>query len=102
MGKLIKVATMDEVHSGQGKAIELEGKKIALFNVNGTVSAIDDICTHAGGSLSEGQVDGSTVTCPLHGAQFDVASGKVLQGPAQSAVTSYNVKVEGNDIYLEV
>ena len=102
MGKLIKVAQTDDIVSGQGKVVEVEGKKIAIFNLDGQFSAMDDTCTHAGGPLSEGQIEESKVTCPWHGAQFDIKSGMVLRGPAANNVTSYTVKIDGNDIYLDV
>jgi len=102
MGTLIKIARTEEVSAGQKKAFEVEGKRIAIFNIDGQFSAIDDTCTHAGGPLSEGQVQDSKVTCPWHGAQFDIKSGAVLQGPAANNITCYKVKIEGDDIYLEV
>ncbi|MBI2845140.1 MAG: Rieske 2Fe-2S domain-containing protein, partial [Chloroflexi bacterium] len=78
------------------------GKDIALFNVNGQFFAIDDVCAHAGGPLSEGTLEGTTVTCPWHGSQYDVRSGQVLEGPALRGVASYKMKVEGRDIFIEV
>jgi len=96
----VKVALTDEVPVGQSKLVEVEGRKITIFNINGNFSAIDDTCTHSGGPLSEGIIDGSQVICPWHGAQFDVTTGKVLGGPASTDVRSYKVKVEGNEIHL--
>ena len=87
---------------GQGMAIEVAGNKIALFNVDGTCHAIADTCTHRGGPLSEGSLEGSTVTCPWHGANFDVCTGKNLTPPAPAEVTSYNVRVEGDDVEVEI
>jgi nitrite reductase (NADH) small subunit len=69
MAGFVKVAKTDEIVPGQGKMIEVGGKKIALFNVEGSLHAIDDTCTHRGGPLSEGSLEGNQVTCPLHGAR---------------------------------
>ena len=82
MAGFVKVAKTDEIAAGQGKMVEVSGKKIALFNVEGSFYAIDDTCTHRGGPLSEGSLDGKEVTCPWHGAIYDVTSGEVLSPPA--------------------
>ena len=78
MAGFVKIAKSDEIQSGQGKMIEVDGKKIALFNVDGAFHAIDDTCAHRGGPLSEGDLDGNQVTCPWHGGVFDVTTGEVL------------------------
>ena len=102
MGEFKKVADASDVPPGTSTCVELDGEKVALFNVAGTVHAISDTCTHVGGSLSEGQLKETTVTCPLHGAVFDLTSGQVLGPPASSAVTCYEVRVEGNEIQIAV
>ena len=102
MGTFHKVAATKSLSPGQGIAVEVGANKIALFNVAGTFYAIGDTCTHRGGSLSEGSLDGSTVTCPWHGANFDVCSGKNLTPPAPGEVPSYSVRVEGDDIEVEI
>ena len=101
MGEFIKVAQTKDIAAGTGILVELEGERIALFNENGTFYAIGDICTHAGGPLSEGDLDGDTVTCPWHLAQFNVKTGEVVSPPATDPVPSYRVKVEGEDILIE-
>ncbi len=102
MGQLIKVAEANEVPPGTAKAVEAEGRRIALFNRSGGYYAIDDVCTHRGGTLSKGEVNGTVVTCPLHGATFDITTGKVLGPPAPEGVVSYKVQVDGNDIKVEL
>jgi len=102
MAGFVKVAKTDEIVPGQGKMIEVGDKKIALFNVEGSFYAIDDTCTHRGGPLSEGVLEGKQVTCPWHGATYDVTSGEVLGPPAIQGVARYNVRVEGSDIEVEV
>lgn len=102
MADFVKVARADEIAPGQGKMVEVSGKKIALFNVEGSIYAIDDTCTHRGGPLSEGALEGKEVTCPWHGAVFNVTTGEVLGPPAPKGVSRYNVRVEGSDIEVEV
>jgi len=102
MANLTKVATTQEIKPGDAKQVILGGKKIALFNVGGTFYAIDDACPHKGGSLSEGTFDDTTVTCPWHGAEFDMTTGKALSAPAVKGVGSYKVVVTGDDIQLEL
>ena len=102
MADFVKVAKTAEIVPGQGKMIEVGGKKIALFNVEGSFHAIDDTCTHRGGPLSEGSLDGKEVTCPLHGARFDVTTGGVLGPPAPQGVARYSVRVASTDSEVEV
>ncbi len=101
MGQLIKVAETNEVPPGTAKSVDLEGRPVALFNIGGTYYAIGDTCTHRGGPLSEGMVEGTTVTCPWHGATYDVTTGIVLGPPAPEGVVSYKVQIDGNDIEVE-
>ena len=67
MAQFIKIASTTDLAPGEAKCVEVAGKKIALFNLDGTFFAIDDTCTHRGGPLSEGEVSGEEVTCPWHG-----------------------------------
>lgn len=101
MGEFVKVAEVKDIAPGMGIVVELEGEPIALFNVDGTFYAIGDTCTHSGGPLSEGDLDGEIVTCPWHAAQFDVTTGEVVSPPADEPVPSYRVKVEGQNILIE-
>ena len=102
MAGFVKVAQSDEIAPGQGKLVEIEGKRIALFNVEGSFYAIDDTCTHRGGPLSEGALNGQEVTCPWHGAVFNVTTAEVLRPPAPSGVARYNVRVVSADIEVEI
>jgi nitrite reductase (NADH) small subunit/3-phenylpropionate/trans-cinnamate dioxygenase ferredoxin subunit len=102
MFKLVKVAETNEIAPGTGKVVAAEGNSIALFNVAGTFYAIDNACTHVGGPLGEGELAGDVVTCPWHGAQFNVITGDVLAPPARSGVRSFPVKVQGNDVLVEL
>jgi nitrite reductase/ring-hydroxylating ferredoxin subunit len=96
------VAKTSDVAPGHGKQISVEGKALALFNLDGKFYAIDDTCTHAGASLAEGPVAGTVVTCPWHGATFDIVTGAVLSEPAYEGVPAYKVKVEGDDVFIEL
>jgi len=102
MAGFVKVGKTTDLSPGQGKSVEVSGKKIAIFNVDGSYYAIDDACTHRGGRLSEGAVEGNQVVCPWHGAAFDVTSGEALTPPAPNGVSHYKTRVEGNDVEVEV
>ena len=102
MARFIKVATIDELADQQAKLVELEGQKIALFRVDGAFHALSDTCTHRGGPLSEGELEGAEVTCPWHGAKFDIRTGAVLGPPAAQGVKSYLVRVTGANVEIEV
>ena len=102
MSKTLKVAEVSELKSGECKTVEVEGQTLALFNVDGAFYAIDNTCSHVGAPLGDGALIGNDVTCPLHGAQFDVTCGKALSGPARGDVKSFPVSLEGNDVLVEV
>jgi 3-phenylpropionate/trans-cinnamate dioxygenase ferredoxin component len=87
---------------GPGDVRRIDNPPIAVFNVEGALFAISDICTHAEASLSEGQVDGQTVECPLHGACFDLRTGEALTPPATEPVQTYAVVLQDDDVFVEV
>lgn len=93
---------MSEVPPGAIKGVQVNGERIALCNTGGTLYAVRDECTHEQFPLSYGDLEGKILTCALHGAQFDVATGRAVGLPAIEAVRSYPVKVEGEDIYIAV
>jgi|ERR1043165_3862443 nitrite reductase/ring-hydroxylating ferredoxin subunit len=102
MSKLIKVAQMNEVSPGTSKVVQAAGRSIALFNVAGTFHAIDNTCPHEAGPLGEGTLTGEVVTCPWHGAEFNVKTGEVLGPPAYEGVQCFPVKIQGNEVMVEV
>jgi nitrite reductase/ring-hydroxylating ferredoxin subunit len=102
MAEFIKVCQSGDIAPGEGRLVQAGGKRIALFNVDGTFHAVDDTCTHRGGPLSEGMLVGTEVTCPWHGAVFDVTSGSVLGPPAPKDVATYVVRVRGDEIEVEI
>jgi 3-phenylpropionate/trans-cinnamate dioxygenase ferredoxin component len=99
MADFIEVAPADRIPPGTGASFTVADKDIAVFNVNGTICAIGGTCPHAGGSLGLGKLDGSTVTCPVHGMKFDVTTG-CFAGTSDSAVASYPVKVVDGKIMV--
>jgi 3-phenylpropionate/trans-cinnamate dioxygenase ferredoxin component len=102
MQGFVKVATMDELTPGERKLVELEGVRIAIFNLDGDFYAIEDVCTHDGGPLVEGDVlEGGQIRCPRHGARFDIRTGQALSMPAFSPTATYEVQVEGDDVWVE-
>jgi len=99
MGEFVKVAAKSDIPAGSGRKVEVNGKEIAIFNCDGTFYAIDEICAHRGGPLSEGELNGLEVTCPWHGWRFNIANGTSPMSPA-AKVNCYGIKIEGNDIYV--
>jgi 3-phenylpropionate/trans-cinnamate dioxygenase ferredoxin subunit len=98
---LVRVGAIKDVAIGQLRAVDVAGTKVALANADGHVYAFDDTCPHRGCSLAGGELDGTTVTCPCHGSEFDVTSGAVLRGPAVQPVRSRAVQAEGEDLLVE-
>ena len=89
------------IAAGEMQVFDVEGTKVNVASVGGQLHAFDDTCTHKACSLAKGKLDGTTVTCPCHGSQFDVTSGAVLRGPAQRPVRSRLVQVEGDHLLVE-
>ena len=102
MGTFHKVIEVNDLAPGSCKGVEVSGQQVALFNIGGNFYAIGNACTHRGGSLSEGTLEGTTITCPLHGATFEVTTGKHLTPPAPGEVPSYKVRIEGNQVQVEI
>lgn len=102
MSKSLKVAKKFEIPNQSAICVELEGKQIALFNLDGEFYAIEDTCTHQSGPLSEGEIMGEEVECPWHGAHFNIKSGEVIEPPALISLKKYNLRVIGDDIEIEL
>lgn len=99
--EFVKVGQTDELPSGQMKLVEIGEERILLANVDGKFYAVSEVCTHVGGPLSEGTLEGSVVECPLHGSQFDVRTGGVENPPARRPLKVYEVRVQGKDILVQ-
>ena len=102
MADFIKVAELDEIDEGELLGLEVDGELICLARANGEICAFTDNCTHISGPLNEGELDGEVLTCPWHGAQFNVRTGKVLRGPARQDIQTYPVKIEGESILVSL
>jgi nitrite reductase/ring-hydroxylating ferredoxin subunit len=100
MAEFIKVAKTSDIPPGEIRSFEVESEIIAICNVGGRFYAIKDECTHMNYPLSDGFLDGETITCAWHGAKFNVRTGEVLSMPAYEPVEIYQLKVEGDDIYV--
>ncbi len=96
----VKVAEVSEIPPGDMKAVRVGNEEILLVNIDGSFHACDDVCTHSYASLSEGDLDGAEVQCPLHGATFNVSTGEVLTPPAVEALRLFEVRVEGSDVLI--
>ncbi len=97
----IKVASVGEIPPGSIKEFDLSGRAIALANVGGKFHAINGVCLHHGGPLGEGTLEGNVVTCPWHGWQYDVVSGKSVQNPS-TGVACYPVEIRGDEVFVEI
>ena len=102
MLNLVKVAEVDDLDEGELLAVEVDGEPICLAKVDHSIYAFTDDCTHISGPLNEGELDGEVLTCPWHGAQFNVRTGKVLRGPARQDIQTYHVQIEGSSILLSL
>jgi len=101
MSEFRKIVAKSEIPAGSGKAMEVDGNSLAIFNVEGNFYAVDNTCLHKGGPLGEGSLDGSVVTCPWHGWNYDVKTGANIENP-EVKVKAYEVKLEGDEILVKV
>jgi 3-phenylpropionate/trans-cinnamate dioxygenase ferredoxin subunit len=93
MSDWVDVAAVDEIAVGGVTVVDVGGTEIAVFNIDGEFYALADVCTHDGGTLADGTVEGHVIECPRHGARFDIRTGQVTAPPAYEAVTTYPVRV---------
>ena len=99
--RYVPVARIGDVPEGGVRVVRIEDQSIALFLLDGRYYAMDDVCTHDGGPLAEGFIEGDVIECPRHGATFDIRTGQVLSLPATSSVTTYPVRVVGDEIQVK-
>jgi 3-phenylpropionate/trans-cinnamate dioxygenase ferredoxin subunit len=98
----LEIAPVSELPEGERLFVEIEGKPIVIFNIGGQLFSIADVCSHDDGPVGEGRLEGYRITCPRHGAQFDVRNGKVMQMPAVVDIPAYPVRVVDGMIQLGV
>ena len=96
----VKVAEVGEISPGEMKVVEVGEEQILLVNVEGNIHACDDICSHAYASLSEGDLNGDEVECPLHGSAFNVITGEALTPPAEDNIRVFEVRIDGQDVMV--
>lgn len=102
MADFIRVADVTEIPDPGKTLVEVEGEMVALFHVEGRFYAIDDVCTHDGGPLADGELRDHKIACPRHGAKFDIRTGAALTMPAVRATRAHEVKVEGNGVWVRL
>ena len=98
----IKACATDKVSSGELYGFDHDDKKILLANLDGTIFATDRICTHAEADLSTGILNEEGIRCPLHLSVFDLNTGKPQNPPAEESLKTYNVKIDNNEVYVEI
>ena len=96
----VKVAQVSEIKPGEMISVEVDNEQVLLVNLNGSIHAVDDICSHAYASLSEGDLSGEEVECPLHGGSFNTITGVPINPPASESLRIFIVQVEGDDILV--
>lgn len=101
MGDYVKVAEEKEIQPSTMKAVEVNGEKICLANIEGKYYAIGNVCTHLGGPLAQGKLEGYEVQCPWHGSRFDIRTGNVVRPPALRSEPAYEIKVEDDNILVK-
>ena len=97
----VTVARVGEIPEGGVRIVRLDDVPVAIFHLDDGYYAIEDICTHDGGPVAEGPLEGCIIECPRHGARFDVKTGKALKFPATTPVPTYAVRVVGDEIQVE-
>lgn len=102
MSEWVRVCSVSDLPEGGRKVVEVGDRVIGLFRVDGKFWAIDDLCTHDGGPLAEGALEGFTIICPRHGARFDLRTGAALSMPATRATAAHEVQVQENEVYVKL
>lgn len=98
----IVLCAISDLQDGTVTPFEIDENRIAIYLIDGNVHATDNICSHAFALLSDGWLEGTLIECPLHGAQFEITSGEVVQGPAECPITVFKTKVEGGQVLVRL
>ena len=102
MSDFVKVAQRNDIPDPGKQLVELEDRLVVLFHIDGEFFCIDDVCTHDGGPLGEGELDQHCIACPRHGAKFDVRTGNAMSMPATEPTLIHEVKLEGDSILVKL
>jgi len=97
-----KLCKITDIPDGKMKVFDVKGKKVFVANYGRRFYCCDNACPHVGGPLGEGHLDKTTVTCPWHGSQFDITSGKVLAGSAQKNIQTHKITVKKDEVYADL
>ena len=98
----VRVAKASDIPDPGKQIVEVEDRLVVIFHVGGKFYALDDVCTHDGGTLGEGELNGFCIACPRHGAQFDIRDGRAVTMPATRGTGAHEVKVEGDDVLVRL
>ncbi len=101
MAEFVTIAKKDDIPAGEVRVYKVNGKELAVAHTDDGFYAIDDVCTHDGGPLGEGYIEGCQIECPRHGARFDLKTGKAVTLPAVMPVNAYQVRLEGDEVQVE-
>ena len=102
MSEFVAVAQVADLSDGEKMVVEVDDRLVALFHVDGQFFAVDDVCTHDGGPLAEGALNGHEIACPRHGARFDIRDGRALCMPATQSTASHEVKVDNGTVLVKL
>lgn len=102
MPDFIRVARISDIPDPGKQLIEVDDRLVVLFHIGGSFYCLDDVCTHDGGPLGEGELCGHEIACPRHGAKFDVRTGRALTMPATEDTVAHDVKVEGGQVFIRI
>jgi nitrite reductase/ring-hydroxylating ferredoxin subunit len=102
MARFVQVALKSQIPGNGVIGVQVEGKSLALVNLNGEIYALDDECPHEGAPLSEGRVVGTELECPWHSSHFDIRTGRVTMDPAEAGIGTYKVRLVGEAVEVEI
>ena len=100
MSDWVTVARVDELKPGARQLVDVDGSQLVVFNLEGKYYAIEDVCTHDGGQLTGGEVEGDQIICPRHGARFCIRTGAALTAPAYEPTATFPVRIENDEIQV--
>lgn len=102
MSEFVKVASLSSLEDPGRAVVEIGDRVVVLLRVGGSIHCLEDVCTHDGGPLSAGRLDGHQIVCPRHGARFDIRTGQALKMPATENTAIHEVKLDGDDLYVRL